>query len=98
MSTTTITYDDLDTTATFINGQRSDILVMLQETQRRVAALTAGGFQTQTASNQFQVSYDDLNKGINDAVGALEGMATFLTEAAKTYREVDEGLAAGIRG
>jgi len=97
MTNVNITYSELTDAATFMDTQRGVITDALTLLQNRVTLLTSEGFRTDQASGQYEDSYNQLNTGISQAVGGLEGMAGFLRSVAQTYSTVDSQLAAGLQ-
>jgi len=77
---------------------KEDINSKLAELQAAVNGLVDAGFQTDSASGAFQTSYESFTAGINQAVGGLDGMSSFLTSAADALANVDSELGAAIRG
>jgi len=98
MANLDITYADLESTAVTLDSGRDTITKTLVLMQKAVSALIGAGFRTDKASGAFDDSYTQLNQGITDAVGGLEGMAQFLRATAKAYSDTDTQLAAGIKG
>ena len=98
MANLNIVYSDLTDVATLLDSGRTAMTELLTALKARVTELTGAGFRTDLASGQFATSYGDLNTGMTQAIGGLEGMAEFLRAAATTYADVDTQLAAGIRG
>ncbi len=98
MANVDITYSELTSVASLLDSSRESVLTTLATLQTRVNELTASGFRTDKASGQYEQSYQELNLGMTQAVGALEGMASFLRAVADNYQTVDADLAAGISG
>ena len=98
MAKTHVKYADLQMTAGVLLSGRDEMTTTLTALAAKVESLVAKGFDTDEASKAFLTGYTALSDGIGQAVGALEGMAEFLTSTATTYSEVDAEIAANIRG
>jgi WXG100 family type VII secretion target len=98
MANMNVTYSDMTDAANRLNSGKEDIISKLNELQSLVNNLVSGGFVTDSASGAFHTSYDQFNKGTQQAVGGLDGMSQFLTKAAQQLQSVDSDLAKGIGG
>ena len=98
MANLQITYEELRTTAMTMDHERDTMLGILTRLHNQVSTLVDLGFRTDKASGQFAVSYQDLDAGMAQAIGGLEGMAQFLRAVADAYSTTDRDLASAIRG
>lgn len=88
-----ITYDDMRTSAKDLADGHSDIESRLTHLKNGIDNLVAAGFVTNSASGQFQDSYEEFNRGVKKVLGGLHGMSKFLTSAAGAYEDTDTQLA-----
>ena len=98
MANVNVTYDDLRSQAGQLRNGQSSIMDTLSNLSTQVNNLVASGFVTDAASGAFQQSYEDFSTGAKQAIEGLEGMASFLEQAAQTLQDVDQQLASGIGG
>jgi WXG100 family type VII secretion target len=98
MANLNVTYQELsDVSVRLTNGQRT-VEDELSALKSAVDGLVAAGFQTDNASGAFQSSYSEFDSGVRQVVAGLEGMSSFLKQAASSYEQTDQGLASSIRG
>jgi WXG100 family type VII secretion target len=98
MANMNVTYEELRGQANQLRMGQQTITETLQNLQTQVNNLVASGFQTDSASGAFQGSYEEFTTGATQAIEGLEGMASFLEQAAQTLQDVDAQLASGIGG
>lgn len=98
MANVNVSYDELRTQAGQLRSGQQQLTEILQNLQTQVGNLVASGFVTDQASGAFMSSYEDFTSGTTEAINGLEGMASFLEQAAQTLSDVDAQLAQGIRG
>jgi len=98
MANMNVTYDELQTQATQLRSGQEQMTGILHDMQVQVGNLVESGFVTDQASGAFQTSYDEFTSGTTEAINGLEGMASFLEQAAQTLQDADAQLAQGIRG
>jgi WXG100 family type VII secretion target len=98
MANMNVTYDELRSQANQLRLGQQTITETLTNLQTQVNNLVASGFQTDAASGAFQGSYEEFTTGATQAIEGLEGMASFLEQAAQTLQDVDSQLASGIGG
>jgi WXG100 family type VII secretion target len=97
MSSVNLTYEQMEAAAKrLLNGQE-EIESQLSSLQNEVKQLVAAGYTTESSSKQFEISYDEFNKGATQVIEGLSGMAKFLTTAATTFRDADTKLAGAIK-
>lgn len=98
MANMNVTYDEMTTAANNLKagqGQIEDTLVRLRGL---VEGLISQGFQTDRASGQFGTSYQSMDKGLNEALAGISGMADFLVQARDAIQGVDDQLGSGLAG
>ncbi|HWL01126.1 MAG TPA: WXG100 family type VII secretion target [Microbacteriaceae bacterium] len=93
MANLNVTYDQMQTTSTQLRSGQADLEAKLGELRGLVAQLVLDGFTTSAASGAFDASYEQFTAGAKTAVGGLEGMAQFLSNAAAALQSTDEQLA-----
>lgn len=98
MANMNVTYSEMNDAAGRLNTGKEGIVTQLQDLQKLVGQLVAGGFVTDAASGAFNNSYDHFTRGTLDAVNGLDGMVEFLKKASQALGEVDAQLAKGIGG
>jgi WXG100 family type VII secretion target len=98
MANMNVTYEELRSQANQLRLGQQTITETLTTLQTQVNNLVASGFQTDAASGAFQASYEEFTTGATQAIEGLEGMASFLEQAAQTLQDVDSQLASGIGG
>jgi WXG100 family type VII secretion target len=98
MANLNVTYDDLRDAARRLTTGKEDLHQKLTELSNLVQNLTSAGFQAEQSSAAYRDSFEQFRSGTSSAIDGLEGLASFLTSAADTLQQTDEGLANAIRG
>ena len=98
MSNLNVTYEEMHSAASQLKAGRAEIEGQLSKLKSMVDGLVAGGYVTDKSSKAFQTSYEEFTTGTTQAIEGLEGMASFLEQAAQTLSDADSQLAQGIRG
>ena len=98
MANINVTYDDLRETAQRLIAGQQDLQNKLVELSNVVQNLTANGFQAEQSSAAYRDSFEQFTTGTRQAVDGLEGLSKFLTSAADTLQQTDEGLASALKG
>ena|SRR5664279_2111732 len=98
MADVSVSYDHLDQVAKQLTNGQQEIERQLLDLKKSVDTLVAEGYVTDQSSKAFETSYLQFNDGISKTVAGLEGLSGFLTKAASTFRESDQGLAQGLKG
>jgi len=96
MANINVSYDELEQTATRIAAGREEIGAKLGELQALASTLVASGFVTDRSSRAFQQSYEELTGGARRTIAGLDGLASYLRQAASTLADVDAQLAARL--
>jgi WXG100 family type VII secretion target len=98
MANMNVTYSDMTDAAKRLDTGKADIISKLNELKALVGQLVGSGFVTDAASGAFNTSYEQFDKGTQQAVNGLDGMSQFLNKAAGAMQNVDDELAMGIGG
>jgi WXG100 family type VII secretion target len=98
MANLNVTYDDLRETAQRLQAGKDDLNSKLVELSNLVETLTSNGFQAEQSSAAYRDSFDQFTTGTRQAVDGLDGLSRFLTSAADSLQQTDEGLASSIKG
>jgi WXG100 family type VII secretion target len=98
MANLNVTYQDLRDAAKALTGGRDDLDHKLTELSNLVNTLTANGFQAEQSSAAYRDAFENFRSGTSTAIGGLEGLSSFLVQAADALEQTDQGLASGIRG
>jgi WXG100 family type VII secretion target len=93
-----VSFEHLETVAKSLTTGQGDIESRLMDLKKQVDELVNSGFVTDASSKAFEASYAEFNDGITKTVNGLEGLSGFLTKAAGTFRDSDQGLAQGLKG
>jgi WXG100 family type VII secretion target len=93
-----VSYDHLETVAKSLTTGQGEIETQLMNLKKQVDELVNSGFVTDQSSKAFESSYAEFNDGISKTVNGLEGLSGFLSKAASTFRDSDQGLAQGLKG
>ncbi|MFC6508262.1 WXG100 family type VII secretion target [Promicromonospora citrea] len=96
MANMNVTYEELRGTAGQLRNGQTAIMDQLTNLSTQVNNLVASGFVTDQASGKFQQSYEEFTTGAKQAIEGIEGMASFLEQAAQTLQDTDQQLASGI--
>ncbi|MGN6608481.1 MAG: WXG100 family type VII secretion target [Jatrophihabitans sp.] len=93
MANLNVTYQDMeDAAGRLVNGQH-EIEAKLSELKRLIDGLVAAGYVTDRSSKAFDSSYAEFNDGATKTIGGLEGMSSFLKNAAHALSDTDSQLA-----
>ena len=98
MANMNVTYSDMTDAAKRLDSGKTDIITKLNELKALVGQLVGAGFVTDAASGAFNTSYEQFDKGTQQAVNGLDGMSQFLNKAASAMQNTDDELAKGIAG
>lgn len=98
MADTTISDADIADMVSRLRTGKDQVDTQLRELQTAVRNLVQAGFRTPSASQAFEVKYDELTNGITEAVNGVEGMAAFLEQTMDAYGTTDTDLASRISG
>lgn len=96
MANINVSYQELNSSADRLSVGRDDLDSKLDELQRIIAALVSSGFVTDKSSGAFNASYAEFTNGARSAIRGLEGLSSYLRNAALTLDDVDAQLAARL--
>ena len=97
MPNVNVTYHEMQSAATKLNGGEKQINGDLTSLQTMINQLVQGGYVTDTSSKQFEQSYHEFTQGAQKMMEGLNGMASYLNAAAKAFHETDTQLAAALK-
>ena len=97
MPNVSVSYEEMRSAATRLNAGREEITQKLTELQKLVNSLVNGGFVTDSASKEFELSYTSFTKGASETIHGLEGMGRYLTAAADTFQKADQDLSSALK-
>jgi WXG100 family type VII secretion target len=93
-----VTYAEMQSAANQLRAGESQIEGDLAKLKKLVDNLVAGGYVTDSSSQQFEASYTEFNQGATKMIQGLNGMGQFLDAAAKAFHETDAQLASALKG
>ncbi len=96
MANVNVTYQQMEDAAGRLTNGRTEIDGMLGQLQSLVEQLVADGYVTDSSSKNFQASYDEFTQGAKKTIEGLDGMASYLNQAAATFRDADTQLASAL--
>lgn len=92
-----VTYEEMDNAAKKLTSAQTEIEGTLGQLKRMIETLVSEGFVTDSASVQFDTSYEEFNDGVTKTVAGLEGMSNYLTTAAETLQQTDVELGNALK-
>lgn len=92
-----VTYADLTSAAAQLRQGRDELNQKLHELGTLVTNLVGSGFQTDHASKAYDEQFHQFQTGTKQAVDALDGLSTFLDQAANALEQTDTELANSIK-
>jgi WXG100 family type VII secretion target len=97
MADLNVTYSDLTDSAARLRTGQQDMDQQLADLGSMISNLTSSGFVTDHASGAFHDTFTHYQTSLKQAIDALDGLASYLEQAAKTMEETDTQLAASIQ-
>lgn len=91
-----VSYEEIQAQALRLQQAEAAIEEQLTTLRNQVQALVGAGFVTDSASRQFEASFQDFTTGASKTIEGLNGMANYLTRAANAFQTVDAELAAAL--
>jgi WXG100 family type VII secretion target len=79
-----------------LNAGREEINQKLSDLKTYIGNLVSSGFVTDQASVKFNETYTQFTTNATGTISALEGLASYLTQAAQAMSDTDSQLAAGL--
>jgi len=91
-----VTYQEMHDAATKLTSGKDEITTKLNDLKTYIANLVSSGFVTDQASGRFNETYTTFTTAATQTIGALDGLASYLNQAANALQETDQQLAAGL--
>ena len=98
MANINVTYQELEDAASRLRAGQEEITTKLTELKSFISSLVSSGFVTDQASGAFNETYEKFTTGATQTISAIDGLQSFLSQAATTLGDVDSQLANAIRG
>ena len=96
MANVNVTYQEMNDAATKLNAGKDEMNQKLADLKAYIGNLVSSGFVTDQASVRFNETYQEYTTGATQTISALEGLASYLKQAAQALGDVDSQLAAGL--
>ena len=97
MADVNVTYSELNSSAAKLRSGQQEMDQQLADLGSMVSNLTSSGFVTDHASGAFHDTFTHYQTSLKQAIDALNGLATYLEQAAKAMEETDTQLASAIQ-
>jgi WXG100 family type VII secretion target len=97
MPNVNVTYAEMEAAAKQLTNGHTDISTRLSSLKTMVDGLVQGGYVTDSSSKAFESSYAEFNTGVTKTIEGLEGMAKYLSAAAKAFGDTDSQLANALK-
>lgn len=88
-----VTFQQMEDAAQRMQQEASDMQAKLDQLRNMVQNLVQDGYVTDKSSKRFDEAYQELDKGGKQIMEGLDGIGTYLKEAAEALRKTDEELA-----
>ncbi|RKN47192.1 WXG100 family type VII secretion target [Streptomyces hoynatensis] len=98
MADVNVTYEDMRQAGNRLKQEYEQMDAKLDELQSYIQGLVSDGYVTGRSSGAFDDQYQQFTTGAKQMLQGLEGLGSFLIQAADTFEQTDEGLASGISG
>lgn len=92
MANVNVTYEEMRAAGKQLQAGKNDIESRLGQLKSQVQNLVQGGYVTDASSKQFEVSYEEFDKGARQTIEGLEGMNSYLNSAADAFQQADQQL------
>lgn len=96
MANITVSYAEIEQSATQLGAGRDEITQKLQVLQTQIGTLVASGFVTDQASGKFNAAYIEYTASANAVINTLTEIQNFLTQTSSAMRDMDAQIAARI--
>jgi WXG100 family type VII secretion target len=96
MANVNVPYQQMERRRRSAPNGRTEIDGMLGQLKALVDQLVADGYVTDSSSKSFQAFYDEFTQGAKKTIEGLDGMASYLNQAAATFRDADTQLAGAL--
>ena len=91
-----VTYEEMRDAATKLTSGKDKITSELDWLRNYIGELVRSGFVTDQASVRFNEVYGEFTTNATGMISALDGIASYLTQAAQAMQDTDAQLAAGL--
>ncbi|MEU6442413.1 WXG100 family type VII secretion target [Streptomyces sp. NPDC047046] len=91
-----LTYAEMRRAAGRLTEARTTIDEDLETLERYIEQLVRDGYTTRRSSVAFEESFKEFKRGIKNTIQGLDGMSSFLHQAAQSYEDLDAELARGV--
>jgi WXG100 family type VII secretion target len=98
MANVNVTYEEMRSSAGQLRNGQEQLNSTLTELSGLINNLVQSGFVTDLASVTYQDQFEQFTSGTRQAVDALEGLASYLEQAADVLAATDSDLSNAIRG
>ena len=96
MANLNVTFDDMEKAALDLSDGHAEIEGRLTQLKNGIDSLVSGGYVTDKSSVAFQNSYAEFNTGVGKVLEGLQGMSSYLKQAARALADTDEQLASAL--
>lgn len=96
MANINVTYQEMRDAATKLKTGKDDITTSLNQLKSYIGNLISSGFVTEQASVKFGETYNTFTTNATSTINALEGLASYLEQAAQAMADTDTQLATGL--
>jgi WXG100 family type VII secretion target len=96
MANINVTFQQMEDASQTMSREASDMQNKLSQLRMMVENLVQDGYVTDKSSKAFDEAYKELNKGGEQVMEGLTGIADYLKQAAEALRRTDEELANAI--
>ena len=96
MADISTTYSEMTDAATKLTNGKQEMETILTNLGSLIDGLTSSGFVTDHASGAYADAFHQFKTGTTTAIDALDGLASFLNQAAQSFSETDTQLANSI--
>lgn len=98
MPNVNVTYEEMRQSGDSLRQGQENLTSELDRLRAQIDNLVNSGFVTDAASGAFQETYQKFTDGSKQTISALEGLSTFLYNAASAMQDTDAQLARSISG
>lgn len=88
-----VSYDKIQAAADKVATIKTDLEASLARSRKHVDTLTTSGFQTATASTEYETQFTNIPTNTEAAIKELDGIEQFLQGVIKTFSDTDSSLA-----
>jgi len=96
MANMNVTYQEMTDAANKLTTGKEDINSKLTDLKNFIAQLVSSGFVTDQASGRFNETYQNFTTAATQTISALDGLSSYLKQAAQALQDTDQQLANGL--